>query len=153
MWKCEKKESKYVFMVNSCDRKIYEVNPSRVLCTSTIATFNQLDYHYWWCHENPSSTLGRGGDLPNNRNIDKDHNPLRNRSISISKFLAKYFTEGNLVSHIEGFEQICDTPRDVEVLDKVSTFGLSLEGKAHQWYNTLGIEEKINWATLMGIFT
>ena len=92
--------------------------------------------------------LGRGIRNPlDNQNIGRYHNPSRNHSIVISKLLTKYLDEVDPISHIEQFEQICDTFGEVVDFDKVNTFGLSFEGKACQWYSTLELEEKINWAT------
>ena len=65
--------------------------------------------------------LGSGlGNPPNNQNDNRDHNPLRNHSIAISNLPTKYNGEGDPISHIEQFEQICDTFRNVIDFDKVT---------------------------------
>ena len=93
--------------------------------------------------------LGREAhNPPNSANAERDQNSSRNHSIAISKLLTKFLGEEDPISHIEQFEQICDTYGEVGDFDKVIAFWLSLEGRASQWYRALEPEEKVNWTRL-----
>ena len=82
----------------------------------------------------------------------RDNHGSRNRSIAIAKLITKFHGEGDPITYVERFEQICAVFRDVSDGDKIGAFGIQLDGKAGAWYRALKDEEKDTWETLRGSF-
>lgn len=72
-----------------------------------------------------------------------EHAP-RMRLHHISKLLSKFVGENDPIHHMERFEQVCETLGEIDDLNKVLAFGLSLEGKAGHWFQSLSPTKKIN---------
>ena len=64
----------------------------------------------------------------------------------------KFHGEGDPITYVERFEQICAAFGDVSDGDKIGAFGIQLDGKAGTWYQALKDEEKDMWDTLRGSF-
>ena len=79
----------------------------------------------------------------------RDNHGSRNRSIAIAKLITKFHGEGDPITYVERFEQICVAFGDG---DKIGAFGIKLDGKAGAWYRALKDEEKNTWDTLRGSF-
>ena len=84
--------------------------------------------------------------------IARDNHRSRNRSKAIAKLITKFQGEGNPITHVEHFEQVYATFRDVFDGDKIGAFGIQLDGKASAWYWALKHEEKDTWNILRGSF-
>ena len=66
--------------------------------------------------------------------VAKDNNGSRNRSIAIAKLIMKFQGEGDPITYMECFEQVCVTFGDVFDGDKIEAFGIQLDGKVGVWY-------------------
>ena len=62
----------------------------------------------------------------------RENHGSRNRSIAIAKLITKFHGEGDPITYVERFEQICAA--FVSDGDKIGAFGIQLEGKAGEWY-------------------
>ena len=59
----------------------------------------------------------------------RDNHGSRNRSIAIAKLITKFHGEGDPITYVERFEQICAAFGG----DKIRAFGIQLDGKAGAW--------------------
>ena len=75
--------------------------------------------------------------------IARDNDGSKNRSISIAKLITKFQGEGNHITYVKRFEQVCAAFGDVSDGDKIEAFGIQLDGKARAWYRALKSEEKV----------
>ena len=96
--------------------------------------------------------IGRGAPAQAAFPAARDNHGSRNRSIAIAKLITKFHGEGDPITYVEQFEQICAAFGDVSDGDKIGAFGIQLEGKAGAWYRALKDEEKETWDTLRGSF-
>ena len=97
--------------------------------------------------------IGRGAPAQAAFPAARDHHGSRNRSIAIAKLITKFHGEGDSITYVERFEQICEAFGDVSADgDKIGAFGIQLDGKAGEWYRALKNEEKDTWETLRGPF-
>ena len=62
--------------------------------------------------------------------------------------MTKFQGEGDPITYIEHFEQVCATFRDVSNANEIRAFAIQLDGKVGAWYFALKLEEKETWATL-----
>ena len=90
--------------------------------------------------------------MPSAFPIAREKHGSRNRSIAIAKLITKFQGEGDPITYVECFEQVCATFGDVSDGNKIGEFGIQLDGKACTWYRTLKTEEKDTWDTLRGSF-
>ena len=84
--------------------------------------------------------------------IARDNHRSRNRSKAIAKLITKFQGEGDPITYVECFEQVCDAFGDVSDGDKIGAFGIQLDGKVGAWYRELKLQEKDKWNTLRGSF-
>ena len=84
--------------------------------------------------------------------VARENHGSRNRSIVIAKLITKFQGEGDLITYVERFEQVCAAFGDVSDGDKIGAFGIQLDGKAGAWYRVLKNEEKDMLETLRGSF-
>ncbi|MDM1593465.1 hypothetical protein HX035_24270 [Escherichia coli] len=77
----------------------------------------------------------------------------RTKPVHISKLVTKFDGTCDHVSHLEMFGQICEAFGQVDDPTKVSAFGLTLEGKARQWFRSLKAEDKATFEALKQAFT
>ena len=96
--------------------------------------------------------IGRGVPAPAIFLVVRDNHGSRNRSITIAKLITKLHGEGDPITYVERFEQICAAFGDVSDGDKIGAFGIQLDGKVGAWYRALKDEEKETWETLRGSF-
>ena len=59
----------------------------------------------------------------------RENHRFRNRSITIAKLITKFQGEGDLITYVERFKQVCATFGDVSDGDKIGAFGIQLDGK------------------------
>ena len=64
----------------------------------------------------------------------------------------KFQGEGDPITYVERFEQLCATFGDVSDGDKIGAFGIQLDGKAGAWYQALKPKERDLWNILRGSF-
>ena len=62
--------------------------------------------------------IGRGAPVPVAFPVARDNHRSRNRSIAIAKLITKFHGEGDPITYIERFEQICAAFGDVYDGDK-----------------------------------
>ena len=84
--------------------------------------------------------------------VARENHGSRNRSIAIMKLLAKFQGEGDPITYVECFEQVCEAFGDVSDGDKIVAFKIQLDGKVGSWYQALKLEEKDTCTTLRGAF-
>ena len=89
--------------------------------------------------------IGRGTPAQAAFPAARENHGSRNRSIAIAKLITKFHGEGNPITYVEQFEQVCAAFADG---DKIGAFGIQLDGKAGAWYRALKNEEKDMWETL-----
>ena len=89
--------------------------------------------------------------------VARENHGSRNRSITIAKLITKIQGEGDLITYVECFEQVCAAFRDVSDGNKIGAFGIQLNGKAGTWYRALKNKEKDTWDILrvihFGVFS
>ena len=96
--------------------------------------------------------IRRGMPVPAAFPTARENHGTRNRSIAIAKLITKFQGEGDPITYVEHFEQVCAAFGDVFDGDKIRAFGIQLDGKAGAWYRVLKNEEKDTWDTLRGSF-
>ena len=68
--------------------------------------------------------IGRGAPVPTTFPIARDNHGSRNRSIAIAKLITKFQGEGDPITYVERFEQICVAfGPDVSHGDNIEAFG------------------------------
>ena len=83
--------------------------------------------------------------MPTTFHVARENHGSRNRSIAIAKLITKFQGEGDSITHVEQFKQVCATFEDVSNGDKIGAYG-----KVGTWYRALKNEEKDTWETLGG---
>lgn len=73
--------------------------------------------------------IGRGAPAPAAFPAARENHGSRNRSIAIAKLITKFHGEGDPITYVERFEQICAAFGDVSDGNKIGAFGIQLEGK------------------------
>ena len=74
--------------------------------------------------------IGRGVPAPAAFLVARENHGSRNRSIAIAKLITKFQGEGDSITYVERFKQVCATFRDISNGDKIGAFGIQLDGKA-----------------------
>ena len=64
----------------------------------------------------------------------RDNHGFRNRSIAIAKLIMKFQGDGDPITYVECFEQVCATFEDISNGDKIRAFGIQLDGKVGASY-------------------
>ena len=68
--------------------------------------------------------------MPTTIPIARDNHGFRNRSTTIAKLITKFQGEGDPITYVECFEQVCATFGNVYDSDKIVAFGIQLDGNA-----------------------
>ena len=71
-----------------------------------------------------------GAPAPTSFRATKENHGTKNRSITIAKLITKFQGEGDPITYVEHFEQVCAAFEDVSDGDKIEAFGIQLGGKA-----------------------
>ena len=96
--------------------------------------------------------IGKGVPVQATILIARDNHGPRNRSIAIAKLNTKFQGEGDPITYVERFKQVCAAFGDVSDGDKIVAFGIQLDGKAGVWYHAPKPKEEDTWNTLQGSF-